>query len=228
MPILNMIYWATWWGGWWWTPWTWCVAYYPFDTDTNDAVWTTTFTVISSWVGLSTVDGITALYNNGSGYSNINIWFSTASATSVFFWFRFVSGSDKAIIGQRSTSWGDSDRMLYNRTNYTPYWLAYSRYPATDIYSGVALTSWTWICIWLLETSSWANLYINWNLVGNASWSESFSNLTWNIWILCRKNNNSYERAICWYMSKLSIYNAEKSEADYLAFYNWTKAEYGL
>jgi len=228
MAIFNTVYgWTWWWGGWGWQPWANCVAYYPFDTDTNDAEWTTTFTVTRSWIALAQIWDINALYNNGSGTSNIDLTFTRANVTSIFVRAKWDGVSaDATLIGERKKQWWYDQHRTIDVTNLLKWNL--TRFDSDSYNIATSIDVWTWwTCIGYIEKSTWADLYINWVFI----WSSTPSTwewLTYNVWVMSWINNGSTWRSFKGYMSKLVLYNAEKTEADYLAYYNQTKWDYWI
>jgi hypothetical protein len=213
-----------------WQPWVNCVAYYPFDTDTNDAEWTTTFTVTTSWIALAQIWDINALYNDGSGTSNIDLAFTRANVTSIFCWAKWDGANwDSTVLWDRRTGWGYDQHRTIDAWGITPWEWRITRYDSWGYnLEPHAQIGTNWTCLWYIETTTWAMFYINWTLVASSNQPSDWAWLTYNMGVLSWINNGSTWRSFKGYMSKLVLYNAEKTEADYLAYYNKTKWDYWI
>ena len=218
MAIFNTVY-----GGEWkWKPWANAICYFPFETDMNDTLGNKTFTTRDSWISITTIDGVSALYNNWNWSASINVWFNNTAVPSVLMWIKPVKTTNSMYIWVRSTSWGDQDRSFKIDSNK----FTYIRYSGSYVEN--ITNPWGWICVGIIDdASNWPAVYINWTKYSNSS-AYTFTILNWDVWILCRNNNWSYSEKTQAYMSKLVLYSTVITEDEYTNYYNKTKSNYWL
>jgi hypothetical protein len=177
MPILNMIYWATWWGGGWRQPWANTIAYYPLDSTNTvkDLSWngynftgSATFWV-DEWVdcyqcrsnGNMLKNDISLLYNKSN--FTVNLWFfqkSQVSRTQLMFKTWALSAKWQMFLYY--ISWG---HILYASKYFT------------DEDTGYTVNSGQWINLCATYDGSVWKTYINGNLIH--SWTTSLSIPSW-------------------------------------------------
>lgn len=227
MPILNMIYWATWWGGGW-RPWVNTIAYRPLNsTDTvNDMKWTWTAYNLT-WTATFWVDEWVDCYQSRSYGTMLTIADSLLYGNSNFtvnYWIleKQTSSSHQHVFLSWWTGKKQQVLMWINwNNNHLMCWKYFEDYD-----TWYTLTAWNWINVCI--TYDWSNMkiYVNWNLQLTqsisfwitSSWETSLwdSSLWW---------NNQYFR---WNMSEAILEDKERTAQEIADYYNSTKWDYWI
>lgn len=221
MPILNMIYWATWGGGWGWQPWANTIAYYPLTSTStvNDMSWNSNTLTNNGGVTFGINAGVDCASFDRSKdltatISNIPQW---TSARTTSFWCYMDS----------TFSWGVI--FLNYWTSATPYNRAwYPCYP----YAGKCFTIWTFGSD-LASTTPWTtgqrynvvwtydwtniNLYLNWVLIAT---NVTNLNTTW--YVLALWND------LIGYLSNVIIEDKARTAQEISDYYDQTKWDYWI
>ena len=227
MPILNMIYWATWWGGWW-KPWANTIAYYPLDTDFNDASWNG-YNLTNSWGTITTSDWVACAYFSWSSNVMASASISVTTQDSTFaFWMkkmrhtnneRFIHRTNDNI--EQAIAWRWTQWQL-NFINWQNWWRSNGYNSNTP--------EWQWIFVVGTWWSSWNKAYLNWveqtlsYLNGNAS-STALS-VTYSDIVL--GNNRWWSQPWQCYLSNVIIENKVWTADEVSEYYNLTKSNYWL
>lgn len=225
MPILNMIYWATWWGGWGWRqPWVNTIAYYPLDsTNTVNDLSGNNYTLTNSNVTFWTNAWVDcASFSSAStrlewAITTIPTW---ASARTFSWWF---------YLNWYSNSWGNIF-MKYGTDNTRQNWYPYIANSSNhyfglgmydDIESTTPCSTWTWynfVCVY-----DWTDciLYVNGQQIDSGAkvLNTQLSNLT--IWWAGSDYINGY-------MSQLIIEDVAWTGTEVSDYYDQTKWNYWI
>ncbi len=214
MPILNMIYWATWS---WPTPEIWAtnlVGYRPLQSDANDHkadVWASWTTYDWTWSWTATYGAVSwrtwaSFSNNSYIDTGVSIWNRPLSyALSLLktdnwdywrtaFWQNKNRNPNYWILGQESKIfvhwWDSSDSAIV------------SNYSINTRYNIVVTTDGSWTI----------KYYLNWSLIGTKSW---WQDITWYNWCIARGIGNYCNWA---YMSHCAIWEKELDASEISAF----------
>lgn len=234
MPILNMIYWATWWGGGWWQPWANTIAYYPLATDVDDASGnnlnlTNHWITFSDWYAILETTNQTSTqwpYASYSGwitwYKTISCWFYKTGTTN---WMLCIWHDDGSLTNayfqlrtqnpnwfSLSTSGGGTFNGDITNNSYT---INFNQRHLVTITQDVAQNSWA--------GSGNLTVYLDGNLYGTV--------------------NRYMNRPLCWFgsatewwyyynfpwkSSNLIIEDKERTAQEVADYYNQTKWDYWL
>lgn len=210
-----------------WTPWSNTIAYYPFESNINDASWNNrnlsmytgsfTYETLSSWKKVCRL-------NTSSQCNNLTVPFNRTSYTVSCY-----------------VSWNTYDRTyqlvifdLVSWSNYRPR--AYEWYYSwwwKDIVSGMVSTTANWVTytqnkwyhIVTVYNNNNASLYINWEFIVTKTLSDSSTTWTLSVnWI------NDFRT---WYrtggtISELILEKRAWTATEILNYYNSTKSNYWL
>ena len=219
MPILNMIYWATWGGGWGWQPWANTIWYWKLEENTNATVWTTTssnnvtFTTLASWKKVAVFDGsssrivIPALPT----WTN-NTYLARVNKTGNWTW------EMQAIV----LCWWSWKKGVALRTNTSPRWCMSSQFNAWTNLTWATSNN-TWYFVAIVQNSSWSIYYLNWSQASTSSVTWANSN-TWSaIW-----SNSGAQDYFKWYISEVIVENKAWTDQEVSDYYNQTKWDYWI
>lgn len=234
MPILNMIYWATWWGGGW-QLWANTVAYYPLNWDILDHKWD---------YGVSgTAYDLTAKFGTPSyttSFDSSKVAFNP-QATSISTWWCWLQNSNSVWDFSWDFTISFCARVDQTFNNYMSFItnryignfrfmnsIDSSRYfffhGSAQYLTTEQLTIWTWYNITCTVLNWDYTIYINWTAV--KTWTYSYSAATpslLNIWFGYFDGSKNVER-LNWCISEVIIdwewWNATKAmdRAIYLWF----------
>lgn len=233
MPILNMIYWATWWGGGWWQPWANTLAYYPLETDTNDYSWNNR-NLINNWItfdgGVWVFDGNAIWY-----YTNNSLWNSLNNFTysvyvnpsSIVSWAVDWDPNINRIISIiQNGNMGTFDKSLSLCNSSQAQWYNYYNWQLQIYATWISINTW----YYLTYTFDGSNItiYKNWTLEQSIAcwWSYTgYTQATLCVW------NDTDRNQIKKYYGKISnviIENTARTAQEISDYYNQTKADYWL
>ena len=192
-----------------WQPWANTIAYYPFETDTLDAYWTTTISI--SWTQES-------IWYSFTSSSNPSISSSSAGRF-ISIWIKFVS---------RNGSYCEWPKVWYGGITYNFYHTSADfsqrfQYNASGIgwvassMRTINAGEWKHLAYWYDSQGHKVVAYINWNKVWeyNSEWPAQ--TLTCNLmrwWTVV--------------LSQLILENQVRAESDIIRYYNQTKSNYWL
>ena len=226
MPILNMIYWATWWGGWW-QPGENTIVYYPLTENAND------------YSG----NGYNATNYEGT-FSTQNwcyLWTITSrlELPSMTIWQTFTISAWLKLPNWQPTwdkefdiyyDWSGSYRNILYRCN--AWWIdCYTWYNRTSHNAKtVSVAFWTW---WdnIILSKTWTSysIYLNGNLLGTFSSAYNVSIPWWsnsiNIWHVSYSTSSS---SAFWYVKDYIIEDKSRTVQEVADYYNQTKSNYWL
>lgn len=222
MPILNMIYWATWWGGGW-QPWANTLVYLPFTEDLLDHSWNwVTFT--QWWTNLSIVNWV-ADFDGGYLYKNASYWLSSLPAT-VSIWIyptQLSSTWETSIINshiyQGGYNWWWS--ILNNNRQISLECLPWN----TIFTSSIDLNKWHYLTYVL--KSSGSDLYLNGQKIGTTnSWLALRDRLA--IGTAWWTSSDFWVHLFNWKMSQIIIEDKSRTAQEIADYYNLTKWDYWI
>lgn len=237
MPILNMIYWATWWGGGWWQP-TDAFCWYKFDWDYTDstssfwnATWTATFQTLDSWIQVLQTDwsNIVTLpswvTSNAMTTYTIAFWMKVITTSPTYWYYMWCGdGNNSWMAFYESTAWRNyyewGNNVSRNTRDITPSWI------------------WAWWRLVCLR-SNWTgrnsvSLLINWqysSTSGGSSSTDSSSIFWYSSWPLFAIWWRNTIDTWAWSLTSVQISNFVISTSYWddttcLDMYDQTKANY--
>ena len=219
MPILNMVYWATWWGGGW-KPWVNTVAYFPFDTDFKDYSWNWHDLTNNWWVAIESVDWITcANFKDQSPY-----WLSRIDWSIITSWpYTYL-----AWLNMDSSSWTENPRMFAWKDNWFIIW---NRERGGWIYPGYWSNTWVpysawWHLVCIVGDSSNGSYesYKDWVYLNNWTWTTGGRT-----WLVLWTNEGNFSSALDKFigqMSRVIFENKKRTVQEIADYYNQTKDDY--
>ena len=226
MPILNMIYWATWWGGWW-QPGENTIVYYPLTENAND------------YSG----NGYNATNYEGT-FSTQNwcyLWTITSrlELPSMTIWQTFTISAWLKLPNWQPTwdkefdiyyDWSGSYRNILYRCN--AWWIDCYTWNNRTSHNAktVSVAFWTW---WdnIILSKTWTSysIYLNGNLLGTFSSAYNVSIPWWsnsiNIWHVSYSTSSS---SAFWYVKDYIIEDKSRTVQEVADYYNQTKSNYWL
>ena len=234
MPILNMIYWSTGWGGWGWQPWANTIAYYPLATDVNDASGnnlnlTNYGITFSDWYAILETSNRTNVQWPYAVYPSWITWYKTISCRFYKTW---------------TTNWmlciwhsnGTISNAYFQLRTQNPNWFSLA-------------ASWWWTYNGDITNNSYTINLNQWHLVTitqdvtQNSWAWSWNitvYLDWNFyWTVNRYMNRPlywfgsatewwYYYNFPWKFSNLIIENKEWTAEEVSAYFDLTKWDYWI
>jgi hypothetical protein len=214
MTILNMVYYKVDSG---WKPWANTIAYYPLETNGNEASWKSWIDMITTWLSFS--GGFAILDGNQrptvpdlTWYKTVTLWYNQKSDNSgMIIWKnvnKFVQIYDPTSIVY--IAWTSRVSTTTNATRENWHLLTITQSVANNSW---ASTSWTNIKVYMDGTlrQTHSNVYMDFTIY----W-------VWWTW----QSNAPY--SFGWKMSKLVIDADEWALSDHEDFYNKTKSDYWL
>lgn len=219
MPILNMIYWATAWGGWW-QPWANTIAYYPLDADYSDYSWNgyniTTIGASSIWTNqwVNCLD----INNSKLEVSTIDNMSSYSEYTWLFYAYR-VSDWYEVQFSDWGAWWGNwpsfrssSNEIRWgNPTNeYSSFSNSYSPMNTWFLFA-LVVRNWNWI------------IYCNNNSTIIQTWVLAPSNNTTPLRIGAVNGRGCYG-----YLSKLILEKRAWTDQEIQDYFDQTKWDYWI
>lgn len=226
MVIMNMAYLKSSWGGWWWQPWANTIAYYPLETNGNEASWKSWLDITTTWITFS--NNVAVLNWNQRATVPSIAWYKT-----ICFWFKKTNNYNWMVLSKWDTSW-----YIQLRTNGFSAWWSWWWSFNNDY------TAW-----WSTPSNVWRLCVITQTAASNSwasSWSMKFylSDFWWVSWVRQYDTTNHYLNwsvtrigwsgstsapyALIWEMSKLIFESAERTADEITAYYNLTKWNYWL
>ena len=219
MPILNMIYWATWWGGGWWQPWANTVLYVPLKLDLLDH-WPNSITLNNTGVSLvPSQASIDVWYFDGNSFLSgwalssfwdfhVSVWVKLSSTNLSQFVFAWLNSGD-IFLGYQTYWWnkiwiGRNGIAWDNTTSYT-------------------LSMNTWYLLSFDRQWSSLTFSVNTNVIWTHSNSRSYPTAWW-----FEIGNDGAWNTITWYMSDVIIESVWWTTQENLEYYNLTKSNYWL
>jgi len=207
-------------------PWVNTIAYYPLETNGDEASWKSWLNITTTWITFS--NNVAILDGNQRATVNSITWYKT-----ICFWFKKTNDVNWMIITQWNT-----DGYIQLRTNgfaaawtwwwsfnndYTAWWSTPSNvWRLCVITQTVANDSWssTWSMKFYLSDFWWV------------SWVRQYDTtnhyLNWGITRIGWSGNTSYPYALIWEMSQLIFESTERTAQEISDYYNQTKWNYGL
>lgn len=227
MAIFNTVYGGTGWGGGW-TPWENTVAYYPLISDFNDASWKW-YNLTNNWGTITTLNGVSCAYYNGSGYS----YNSSAPVTNIrtLSCWRNPNATGSAM-------WILSTWIVWSywESSYKIYWIQQrsnwvicgTDWYAEEVDSTFSVTTGNWYHLVItVENGTTAKLYVNWELKNTITRNNAIQPWQW-ITISCKPLNTTYPNKMTWYISEAIIENKARTAQEVADYYNKTKSNYWL
>lgn len=220
MPILNMIYWATWWGGWGWQPWADTILYYSFDNlNLNDdsghwnnwtwyssTAWAYTTWISSYGVSVSNNSAITLPVKLPTGDMTYSICANVTTTSWVLQWLLWVDWWG-GMVGQVAFSINNTHGidLLVHEWNYV-----------ASIETNIIPTINTWFNVIFTRNGNTRTVYYNWT----SAWSTTSSvTPNQNINYYISRNYNS-DRYIRWVIDEVILEKRAWSQqeiTDYVA-----------
>ena len=232
MTILNMIYWATGWGGWGWQPWVNTVAYYPLDsTNTVNDLSGNNHTLSKNWnADFGSYGWVDCCY--------IHSWQLTSSITAqtlathtenIRYYETSAPTYDNWVIMWFIKDWADNwwycSWLL--RARWYPwgmYWIiamlndgAWRSSPAYSV------TQNTWHNACYVYDNGTVYCYVDWVLISSTSY-------TWNVsyWKVEISRKDDYDRSINWYVSNAIFEDKARTAQEIQDYFNQTKWDYWI
>jgi hypothetical protein len=218
MPILNMIYWATWGGGWGWQLWANTIAYYPLNWDILDhkwdygitwtmydlslQTWTIAYTSsFESWKqafhsqATSSTTGWCAVKNQNS------IWNFSGDFT-VTYCFRKDANYNKDmwfIYNRNDHSWWIGWQSATNWSNYL--WFHWS----TNYVTTFQPTIWTWYNVTCTVVSWTYHIYVNGTEIKTGSFSRWTNPWCLTLWWYINWTGSDVDEQLNWCLCEIII-----------------------
>lgn len=234
MPILNMIYWATWWGGGW-QPWANTVAYYKFEWDLkdysgnwHDLTWRWTITYITdTWMNKQV-----AYFQGRSSWNST--WAVSTSFTQQLtpstFCVRYKAKSNGGSYPNRFFMLTYNDGSWYRLTGLITAWESNADFKIRAN-SDYKFQTWVYPDVWgwwhcaVATIWEWyAKIYLDGEYKNQNTYSTA--DLSTSTPILIGSNDSYYWYN--WYIGTAIIENRIRTEQEVANYYNKTKSEYGL
>lgn len=205
-----------------WTPWSNTIAYYPFESNINDASWNNrnlsmytgsfSYETLSSWkkvcrLNTSALAKIDSIPFNRTAYT-VSAWCS---------WDATSTSYQKMILDL--VWWSNYRPRFFTMNSYVSWMVSYDAWPA--------FTANKWYHIVVTYNNNVSTLYIDNSQIYQVTYSNSST--TWKMLINGSDANNynvNYRTAGT--ISELILENKVWSDAERLAYYNNTKSNYWL
>lgn len=210
-----------------WQPWANTVAYYPLETNGNEASWKSWLDITTTWITFS--NNVAVLdWNQRPTVPSVTWWKTLA------FWFKKTNDSNGMILSQWDTAW-----YIQLRTNgFAAAW-SWWWYFNADFTAWWSTPSNVWRCCVVSQTvanNSWAGtwamkFYLSdfWGVDGIRQYAQDTSHYLnraiadfWWSW------NASFHYALISNVSRFVVDGDEWSLSDCEDFYEWTKTNYWL
>ena len=204
-----------------WQPWVNTVAYYPLDTDFNDASWNSR-NLTNSWATITTLGGVACWYWN---------W----SATAYYQWYSITR--DERTISARVNGHMINDNVCVQIAKRNVafigslatvfYWwniyIADSYGNGTTNYAATADTRY-----YVVGTQEWntVKFYVNWNLYDTVTTRPVYQSVP-DGWSLGSQDSRGAGAKLNWYMSNVILEDKVRTAKEVSDYYNQTKANYG-
>lgn len=238
MPIINLVYGGSLWGGWW-KPWANTLLYLPIDDDDTSSIvydhstnqtnftwyWTAAYDTLSSGKRVITFSG-------GNGiYIDTNITTTQPLTISLWHYRNWNQSNDGSIfVSQSDSPWPRGLIVSYTNTrNWMSAfywddagWRNYgNRFNPLDQ---------TWYHIVVVLDSNTITMYVNWSQNTTWSWNTpSFWLIPANSFWFTRSNNiNTNTRFLNWKMGSVIIENKARTAQEISDYYNLTKWDYWI
>lgn len=226
MTIFNMAYLKK--SGWWWgwKPWANTIAYYPLETNGNEASWKSWLDITATWITFS--NNVAVLNWNQRATVNSIAWYKT-----ICFWFKKTNNYNGMVISRWDTSW-----YIQLRTNGFSAWWSWWWNFNNDYTAWWSTPSNVWRLCVITQTAasnSWASSWSMKFYLSDfwwVSWARQYDTtnhyLNWSVTSIGWSWNTSSPYALIWEMSKLIFESTERTAEEISNYYNLTKSNYGL
>ena len=230
MPILNMIYWATWGGGWW-KPWANTLAYYPLTSTTtvNDESGNS-LNLTNSNTQFWTYNWVDCAYFNGTNAGLRQDTLTTSYIWTTFTWSAFICPYSTWDIAVSTMSNVGTKSQIVLQVNKSRNKFAYnlgdwSNWIDIDYSSTVSANTWYHLVI-THDSSNNVIGYLNWNQVVASTWWVWQTTTNFWIWCYVYSNNEIYYGK--GYVSNVVLENKVWSAQEVSDYYDQTKSNYWI
>lgn len=206
-----------------WKPWANTIAYYPLETDFNDASWNSR-NLANTNATITSLNWVDCAYYNWNSYS-IYEWTALSASDRTFSVWCYVPINNNGTLVHISNyqyvdNTGSLWTNLYQSKVYVSDWMSN--------YIEYTITQWQWVNVVVAQNNSNVSLYIKWQLAQTISNypSEQRSSNGWGLWAKFWKNNHS-ER-LTGYLSNVILEDKARTAQEITNYYNLTKSNYGL
>jgi len=216
---ISLVYAESWWR---WQPWVNTIAYYPLDTDFNDASWNSR-NLANTNATITTLNGVSCAYYNWSAYTQYQGYSLTNSARTISVWC-YVSSNGGAIVYNGKYENVDCPWCLGCNTWQT--WVYVTDWMNT--YISWTISNNTWILLTVTQSWTDAVLYVNWVQAGATSSYNSETNTPnwWCLWAKFYRNNHSEK--LNWYLSKVILEDKVRTAQEVSDYFDLTKWDYWI
>lgn len=210
--------------GWGWQPWANTVAYYPLDTDFNDAS-SNNYNLTNSWWVITTLDWVACAYYDGSSHSatatptftgtrTLSCWWNPASTSGVM-WI-IVTGN----LYNNNEKW-------WTQQNSWVLWGSEWRTTNQSVNSNITVTTWTWYyVVTTIENWTEAKIYVNGVLANTLTRNNPIQN---SYWLAVGSNfSDLFSEPATWYISNAIIEDKARTAQEVSDYYNLTKWNYWI
>lgn len=202
------------------------IAYYPFETDTNDYSWNSR-NLTNSWV----------TFVNNIGWATIPVWYWDGWDRAYRTWdyqlssWYTISVYQKSAVNNTSFMFDMRNNNEYGQWVYlvNEWWYFKTRqqksYNTEEEYVRTRDSNRNyWVLTW---TGSVWTVYFNWTQVKQASIANSINTTNWTVLSLWTRFSWT-TGPFTWYLSEMIIENRAWSADEITAYYNLNKSNYGL
>ncbi len=218
-PISKVFLWDTQVRPSWWQPWANTIAYYKFDWNLNDSVNSNNLS-LSAWTITYWTDSHGGKYayfdkNTRTGHLTISPNFDISTVTLMYRWQpKQVFSSWNPISVWYTTN---NNSIIIGTVRSVDFWWTTWFTATADTWYHLVIT-----CEWWVR-----KFYVNWTYYAQDSYSLSWTQAT-KLTINNAWDTSSYSFSNNNYISELIIENKTRTDQEIAAYYNQTKANYGL
>lgn len=206
----------------WWKPWSNTIAYYPLTSSStiNDMSgnWKN---LTNSWVAFWTYQWVDCWYFNDSATASRSWSLFTGNPTftaSVWFWNISYQNNWEQIWSLGSTTGTNCFSIFTWRLKQLYVW-GWNN----DRNTWATIERWVWNNVIFAYSSSWWDVYLNWEKVYTWTWTPTIWNtitrISWEPW---------WSQLFYWYLSNIIFESVKRTESQATAYYNLTKSNYWL